>query len=74
MFDRIEGSETTNVLIRRLTFLSLMLGTIGAAGIFGMNFQTPYTSTGVVGFWLVIIALGILLVTAIAVGRIRKWV
>jgi len=68
-------AETTNVLIRRLTFLSLLLGTIGAvAGIFGMNFQTPYTSTGVVGFWLVIIALGILLITAIAVGRFRKWV
>src|SRR6185436_14970098 len=48
-------AETTNVLIRRLTFLSLMLGVIGAvAGIFGMNFETPYTATGVRGFWLVI--------------------
>ena len=48
-------AEATNDLVRRLTFITMMLGVIGAiAGIFGMNFETPYTQTGVVGFWEVI--------------------
>lgn len=68
-------TEATNVLIRRLTFLSLMLGVVGAvAGVFGMNFQTPYTESGVRGFWLVIATLGILIVVAAVVSRWRKWI
>jgi Mg2+ and Co2+ transporter CorA len=68
-------AETTNTLIRRLTFLSLALGAIGAvAGIFGMNFQTPYTSSGVFGFWLVIAALGIAVLAAAFVAHWRKWI
>jgi len=67
--------ETTNVLIRRLTFISLMLGAIGAAaGIFGMNFQTPYTESGVRGFWLVLGCLGLLVVISAAVSIYRKWI
>lgn len=68
-------AETTNALIRRLTFLSLALGAIGAvAGIFGMNFQTPYTSSGVVGFWMVIGGLGAAVLAAAFVARWRKWI
>jgi Mg2+ and Co2+ transporter CorA len=68
-------AETTNTLIRRLTFLSLALGAIGAvAGIFGMNFQTPYTNSGVLGFWMVIGALGIAVLAAALVARWRKWI
>jgi Mg2+ and Co2+ transporter CorA len=68
-------AETTNTLIRRLTFLSLALGAVGAvAGIFGMNFQTPYTNSGLVGFWMVIGALGIAVAAAAIVARWRKWI
>ena len=68
-------AETTNVLIRRLTFLSLMLGTIGAvAGIFGMNFQTRFTETGEPGFWIVLIVLLVVVVAAAIVSRARKWI
>ena len=68
-------AETTNALIRRLTFLSLALGAIGAvAGIFGMNFQTPYTNSGIFGFWLVIAALGIAVAAAAIVARWRRWI
>jgi Mg2+ and Co2+ transporter CorA len=68
-------AETTNVLIRRLTFLSLMLGAIGAvAGIFGMNFETPYTATGTRGFWLVLGGLGFLVLVSGAISRYRKWI
>ena len=68
-------AETTNVLIRRLTFISLMLGAIGAvAGIFGMNFQTPYTMSGVRGFWIVLGALFFLVAISAAISRLRKWI
>lgn len=64
-------AETTNVLIRRLTFISIMLGAIGAvAGVFGMNFDTPYAHTGELGFWAVIICLSVI---GIAFGFLSKW-
>jgi Mg2+ and Co2+ transporter CorA len=68
-------SETTNVLIRRLTFISLMLGAIGAvAGVFGMNFQTRYTSSGEEGFWIVIGALALLAIVSGGISLYRKWI
>ena len=74
LFDALV-STTTNKLIRRLTFLSIMLAVIGSvAGIFGMNFQTPYTDTGVVGFWMVIGALVGFAIAAVVLGRWRKWI
>jgi Mg2+ and Co2+ transporter CorA len=67
--------ETTNLLIRRLTFLSLALGVVGAvAGIFGMNFQTPYTETGTFGFWMVVLSLAVLVVTAGVTSWYRNWI
>jgi magnesium transporter len=68
-------AETTNNLIRRLTFLSIMLGALGGvAGVFGMNFDTPYAKAGVYGFWGVVA--GFLLFGAVAatVARWRKWI
>ncbi len=68
-------AETTNTLIRRLTFLSILLGAIGGvAGVFGMNFETPYAKSGLAGFWAVVIALGALSITAAVIGRLRKWI
>jgi Mg2+ and Co2+ transporter CorA len=68
-------AETTNALIRRLTFLSLALGAVGAvAGIFGMNFQTPYTNSGVFGFWMVIGVLGIAVALSAVIARWRRWI
>ena len=67
-------AETTNVLIRRLTYLSLSLGAVGAvAGIFGMNFETPYTKSGAVGFWMVIAGLVIVIAAGGIVARLRQW-
>jgi Mg2+ and Co2+ transporter CorA len=76
-FDLFEArvGSTTNILIRRLTFLSVMLAVIGSvAGIFGMNFETPYTKAGVIGFWLVIGALIGFALAATLIGRWRKWI
>ena len=68
-------AETTNVLIRRLTFISIMLGAIGAvAGVFGMNFDTSYAHTGEFGFWAVVISLSILGSVFAIVSRWKKWI
>jgi magnesium transporter len=68
-------AESTNALIRRLTFVSVMLGVVGAAaGIFGMNFETPYTSTGLTGFWIVVGTLLAFIFASAAVSRWRGWI
>jgi magnesium transporter len=67
-------AETTNTLIRRLTFLSIMLGVLaGISGVFGMNFDTPYPKTGLAGFWAVIIAFAVIVAASALVGRARRW-
>lgn len=67
-------AETTNTLIRRLTFISIMLGALGGvAGVFGMNFDTPYQKTGLLGFWAVVVTFAVISAGAAVLGRIRKW-
>jgi magnesium transporter len=67
-------AETTNTLIRRLTFVSIVLGALGGvAGVFGMNFDTPYQKTGLMGFWAVVLTFAVLAAVAAIVGRLRKW-
>jgi len=67
-------AESTNVLVRRLTFITMLLGAIGAvAGIFGMNFDTPYARSGLVGFWLVVGGLIIATVVGVEIARRRNW-
>lgn len=40
----IRVADSTNDLVRRLSFVTVMLGCVGAvARIFGMNFETPHT-------------------------------
>jgi magnesium transporter len=68
-------AEATNELVRRLTFVTMMLGVVGAiAGIFGMNFETPYTQSGTMGFWVVIGTLSTFVVIAAAIARRRGWI
>ena len=46
-------AETTNMLLRRLTFLSLLLVGLGAlVSVFGMDYQPPYAKSAV-AFWVV---------------------
>ena len=67
-------AESTNDLVRRLTFITMLLGAVGAvAGVFGMNFDTPYVQTGLAGFWSVLGLLGILTAVAIVIGRRKHW-
>jgi magnesium transporter len=67
-------AEATNELVRRLTFVTMMVGIVGAiASIFGMNFETPYTQSGTVGFWTVVIAVAGFVGIAAAVARRQGW-
>jgi len=67
-------AETTNALIRRLTFLSVLLGATGAlATVFGMNFPPPYARAGG-AFFVVVGVLAAMAVGGVVVGRLRKWI
>lgn len=67
-------AESTNVLVRRLTIVGAMLGTIGAtAGIFGMNFDLPFNNTGVLGFWIVLIGMAAVVGTAAILAWFKGW-
>jgi Mg2+ and Co2+ transporter CorA len=67
-------AESTNDLVRRLTFITMLLGVIGAiAGIFGMNFETPYAHLGAVGFWSVVGLMVLLVAAALLVGHRKGW-
>ena len=68
-------AETTNTLIRRLTFIGILLGGLaGVAGVFGMNFETPYAKTGLFGFWAVVGGFALLGIVLALVARRRKWI
>ena len=69
------AAEATNNLVRRLTFLTMLLGVTGAiAGIFGMNFDTPYQGYGIVGFWGVVGLILVLIAVAVVVARRKRWI
>jgi Mg2+ and Co2+ transporter CorA len=68
-------AESTDELVLRLTFMTMLLGAVGAiAGIFSMNFETPYLQSGVLGFWSVIGVLVTITVGAILVARLKDWI
>ncbi|MEZ0168799.1 magnesium transporter CorA family protein [Microvirga sp. TS319] len=68
-------AEATNDLVRRLTFVTLLLGVFSAiAGIFGMNFEIPYWHWGAEGFWGVISALVSVSIGVTVVARRRNWI
>ncbi|WP_201837711.1 magnesium transporter CorA family protein [Microvirga zambiensis] len=68
-------AEATNDLVRRLTFVTVLLGAISAiAGIFGMNFEMPYKQAGVLEFWAVVGILVTLSTAATLFARRRGWI
>jgi Mg2+ and Co2+ transporter CorA len=68
-------AESTNDLVRHLTFVTMLLGVVGAiAGIFGMNFETPYVQSGMLGFWSVIGVLAAVIVGASLIARRKGWI
>ena len=67
-------AQDTNQLVKALTIVTVITGVIGAAaGVFGMNFDTPFSHSGVVGFYLV--SAGMVFTAFIILGLAwwRRW-
>ena len=65
----------TNDLVKALTFVTVVIGFAAAvAGLFGMNFETPFFKTGVTGFYEVLGGLAVLTLFAAIVARLRRWI
>ncbi len=70
-----QASQETNDLVKRLTFVTVIIGVAGAvSGIFGMNFQTEFSKTGEHGFHIVIGAMFIGAIVSTLIARRRGWV
>ncbi len=68
-------SHRMNNTIKRLTFITLLVGSLGAiAGIWGMNFEVGYFKSAETGFWLTISAMGLLTVFLAALAKWLRWI
>jgi Mg2+ and Co2+ transporter CorA len=69
-----KSSQMTNVFIQRLTFLTLVTGTLGViSGVLGMNYKAAIFDAEN-GFW---IAIGIMALVAIGLtifARLKRWI
>ena len=64
-------AQETNQLVKALTIATVITGVIGcAAGVFGMNFDTPFFHSGLVGFLGVTLAM---VATSLAIVMIAIW-
>ena len=67
-------AQDTNDLVRGLTVVTVIIGIAGAiAGVFGMNFETPFAKTGEVGFLAVTSLMIVIAVFIVVVAKRRKW-
>jgi magnesium transporter len=67
-------AQQTNELVKVLTYLTAVVGICAAvAGVFGMNFETDFFSTGDAGFYITIASLILIVVAATTVARWRGW-
>ena len=63
-----------NNQVRRLTFVTLIVGGLGAiAGVWGMNFEVEYFKLAEVGFWWTIVGMGFYVLGAILFGKFLRW-
>lgn len=70
-----KSAQLMNVFIQRLTFITLLVGGLGAvAGIWGMNFEVEYFKSAEYGFWLTIGSMLLLIIVLTIIGKIKKWI
>ena len=68
-------AQDTNQLVKVLTIATVITGVIGAvAGVFGMNFDTPFAHSGLRGFVAVTGAMIAVSVGIVALAIWRRWV
>lgn len=64
-------AQDTNRLVKALTIVTVITGVVGAtAGIFGMNFDTPFFHSGISGFSYVT---GVMIGASVAIVLIAIW-
>jgi magnesium transporter len=69
------SAQTTNELVKILTFATVLLGGFGAiAGLLGMNFELPLYQSGTPGFLAVIGILSMLSGASLWIARRRGWI
>lgn len=69
-----KSAQLTNIFVQRLTFLTLITGTIAViAGILGMNFKTDVFEIHN-GFWITVVGLGIVSVVLTIFARFKRWI
>ena len=67
-------AQQTNELVKVLTFLTAIIGFCAAiAGLFGMNFETEFFSTGDAGFYTTIAILVLITLIFTIIARWRAW-
>lgn len=69
-----KAAQKMNVIIQRLTFLTLIFGCMGVvAGVFGMNYETEiFKSAG--GFWITVVAMSAAAIVITIFARFKRWV
>ena len=67
-------AQDTNRLVKALTVATVIIGVVSAAaGIFGMNFDTPFAHSGVAGFVEVVVAMVACALAIVGVAIWRRW-
>ncbi len=68
-------AHRTNFLVRRLTFVTLLVGLLGAvAGVWGMNFEVEYFKAAETGFWLTIGAMILIGGVSTVLAKYKNWI
>jgi magnesium transporter len=68
------AAQRMNETMRALTFVTVLMGLLGlVAGVLGMNFGLPLFQTGMSGFLTVIGSMAAIALTALLIGRWRRW-
>jgi magnesium/cobalt transport protein CorA len=69
-----KSSQLTNVFIQRLTFLTLVMGSLGViAGLLGTNFKNTFYDNPY-GFWIMVGTMIIFTLGATVYARRRRWI
>lgn len=69
-----KSSHNMNNQIRRLTFITLVVGGLGViAGVWGMNFEVGYFKWAETGFWVTMLGMALYVVGSILLGKFLRW-
>lgn len=69
-----KSSEEMNKLIQKLTFVTVLIGSLGViAGILGMNFKEDFFENEI-GFWITLLGMSVFIISVTIVARWRKWI